>query len=111
MRRLAIVSMAIFLGAVTMATCVPAPEPVEETSSTDTDVDAINATYEQSRATQKEGDVDGWLALFSEDIVFMPPDQKIVEGKEAIRAVVQPFLQQFTIDESTSLDEVQVSGD
>lgn len=112
MRHLSIVVTAICLGVVTMATCVPAPEPVgEEAPGTDADVDAINAAYDQSLATQKEGDVDAWLALFTEDVVFMPPNQIVVVGKEAVRAVVQPFLEQFTLEESISLDELEVSSD
>lgn len=112
MRHLSIVLTAACFVVATTASCVRSPERAGDGApDADSDVSAINAAYERSVATQKDGDIDGWLALFSEDIVFMPPDQTIVEGKEAIRAIVEPFQEQFNIEESTSLDEIQVSGD
>jgi len=112
MRHPSIVLTAVILGVATPASCVPSPEPAgDETPNRASDADAIKAIYERSLVKQKEGDVDGWLDLFSEDVVFMAPDQTVGEGKESIRAVVAPLLEQFIVEESTFLDEIQVSGD
>ena len=49
------------------------------------DVEAITALYDQYMSTIAEGDVERYVALWTEDMILMPPNNPIVEGKEAAR--------------------------
>ena len=75
------------------------------------DIESIKATVDQSLAIEKEGDLESWLTFFSEGAIFMPPDEMIVEGKDAVREWCRPYFEQFIIEESLSLDEIEVCGD
>jgi len=74
------------------------------------DIEAIKAWYDQKTAALKVGDRVRWIALFSEDVVFMPPNSPILDGREAVQQWGQPFFEQFNMDEAISFDEIEVSG-
>ena len=80
-------------------------------TNNEADVAAIEAVFRDSISKLKAGDLEGYLALFSEDIVWMPPNAKIEEGKDAVRQWGQPYFDQFTITQTASFDEVKISGD
>jgi ketosteroid isomerase-like protein len=41
---------------------------------------------------------DEWKELLAQDIVFLPPDQRLVEGKKAVRGWIEdfPIMKEFT---------------
>ena len=87
-------------------------EPVaEEVPSTEADVAAIEAVFRDQTSKLNAGDSEGWFALHSEDIVWMPPNAKVEEGKDALRQWGQPLFDQFTITQTASFEEVKISGD
>jgi len=94
--------------------CQKQGEEVAEEAKPDVDiaadVEAIKACYDQKTDALKAGDTDRWIALFTEDIIFMPPNEAIAKGKDAIRQWVQPYFDQFDMDEAYSFDEIEVSG-
>ena len=75
------------------------------------DMASIEAVFRDQISKLNAGDLEGWLALFSEDIVWMPPNAKIEEGKDALRQWAQPYFDQFTIVQTASIDELKISGD
>ena len=97
----------------TIAACAPAiEEPMEEPDTTEADVEAINQVREQEVAAINAADVEGDLAIRTDDAVHMPPNEPPVMGKEAIRSWMQAFLDQFTIQNFTaSSQEIVVAGD
>lgn len=98
--------------ALSLPACTPQSEPaLKGIPSTEADVEAITALYDQYMSTIAEGDVDGYVALWIEDMILMPPNNAIVEGKEAARQWVQSYFDQFRIKEILSLDEIAVSCD
>lgn len=98
--------------ALSLPACASQSEPAPEgIPSTEADVEAITALYDQYMFAIAEGDVDGYVALWIEDMILMPPNNAIVEGKEAARRWLQPYFGQFRIKEILSLDEIEVSCD
>ena len=73
------------------------------------DEEAIEAVVEGAVAAVNAGDVDGWASSLSDEVIFMPPNQPIVVGRDAVRAWAEPFFIDFDFNESVSIEEVVVS--
>lgn len=72
---------------------------------------AVTSVLDTYGATLKAGDVDGWIALWDENGIQLPPDAPAVVGKPAILqakrgALLAIHFEQFTVN----LEETQVSG-
>ncbi len=93
-----------------IAGCTPT-EPVEEASTTEADVEAINQLPATYAAALNAGDLDGIMAGFTDDAVRMPPNASAIIGKESIRSLLQTNLEQNTYQLDNPPEEVQVSGD
>jgi uncharacterized protein (TIGR02246 family) len=72
---------------------------------------AINAIWKEYSASLNAGDIDRWVALWTEDGVQMPPDEPAVVGKERIRARNQAVADRFTFDIGITNEEVRTTGD
>lgn len=77
--------LAIIALAVASAACQPA-QPAGPLS--DEDVAAIRGMFDSLLEAERAGDWDVVATVFSEDAVFMMPDQPTVEGLAAWRAMV-----------------------
>ena len=87
-------------------------EPVtEEAPSTEADVAAIKEMIEKEIAFINDGDMEGLSTIFTEDIVWMPPNYRALFGKEEVLSWVRDFLSLGTFDMAGSVEEIQVSGD
>ncbi len=100
---------------VVFAGCKPAgeqPGPMTaETTSTEADVEALHSVREAHDGAVNAGDLEAYLANCAEDVVLMPPSEPPVVGKEALRAWAQGLFGQFSFEQTTSSDEVVVTGD
>ena len=74
------------------------------------DVEAIKSYFETYASSIAEGNLDGWTTHFAEDMVAMPPNEAIIEGKETIRQWGKPFFDQYNQEELITIDEVEVAG-
>ena len=111
-----VLSLGVVLVALTLLSCAQQPIPAEETTSTEADVAAFEATVLDTwvtySATVNAGDVDGWIALWDDDGVQMPPGAPAVHGKSAIREAFSGILLSVDFEEFTiNNEEVQVFGD
>jgi len=79
--------------------------------STETDVAAIKALLVNNQSMITSGDLEGWIDQFTEDAVFMQPDEEVVNGKEAGREAVRPWYEDFDMGIAVSVDEIEVLGD
>ena len=108
-------SAALLLSFLIAASCAPPaeePEPeAEEAVTTEADVEAINAVREQEIAAFTAGDIDGLLALFTDDGVVMPPNAPVAVGKEAVRSWLQDLYEQNSVQGTYTSSEVAVVGD
>jgi uncharacterized protein (TIGR02246 family) len=83
----------------------------QEQSNPQTDVEAINHVRAAHIAALNDGDVNAWVAAFTNDGVQMPPNAPANLGRESIRAWSQAFLAPFRVEFTLAVDEVQVGGD
>jgi uncharacterized protein (TIGR02246 family) len=72
---------------------------------------AIRSVVESEMAAANAGDLEGWLAHFADDVSFLPANESILLGKEAVRAWGEFLFSQFDLHEDVSVEEVVVSGD
>jgi uncharacterized protein (TIGR02246 family) len=72
---------------------------------------AINDIWKEYSTSLNGGDINRWVALWTEDGVQMPPDEPAVVGKERIRARNQRVADQFRFDIGITNEEVSTAGD
>jgi len=85
--------------ALLLLACAQQTQPVvEEAASTEADVAAIRALVEQWIAAIETGDVDGVLALYTDDAVRLPPDGPAYSGKEAFEEDSSGAFEQFSFE-------------
>lgn len=90
--------------ALVAAGCQPGPAPLS-----DADRQAIQAVSEQFMRHIESGNVDSLAALYTEDVVVMPPNQPAVHGRAAVREWQADFP---PVSEFIALnDEIQGVGD
>ena len=86
-------SAAMFLFvALTLSACQPAVE------QTEADVAAIQALVQAWGVAVEAGDVSGIVALYTDDIVQMPPDAPANIGKQAIEEYYRGGLELFSVE-------------
>lgn len=91
---------------------------VRDASLSTTDPEAyrqfIRSLDARLAAVSSEGDLAGWMALFTDDTVLMPPlpsNVPALVGKKALRSWAQEVFDLFSIDETITTEEIQVVGD
>lgn len=90
MRYLFILSGPVCLSFMFLPACAPhaeqQAEPVaEEASSTEADVEATYGLFKQIDDTATSGNCAALIPLFTDDIVYMVPNQVTLTSKEALR--------------------------
>jgi uncharacterized protein (TIGR02246 family) len=79
-------------------------------TNTDADTAAIDDIWESYESSLNGGDIDGWLSLWTEDGVQMPPNEAPVKGKDQLRQRNGAALDMFAVDIEITNEEVEVSG-
>jgi uncharacterized protein (TIGR02246 family) len=90
------------------------PREAQQTEMTATvlsDEDAIRDWYDLKTKTTNSGDFEFLRALFTEDVIFMPPGGSLFQGWEAYEAWAKPFFDANDIEENISYEEIGVFGD
>ena len=117
MKRLFILTGLVCLSFMLLPACAPEPvqeaEPAtEEAPNTEADVAAINAILNQYAETVTAGDADGFMALFVEDCVMLPPNAPTIVGKDACRSYVKStFFDPFDLEEELASQETAIAKD
>ncbi len=89
-----------------------APEsPSTRTVKARNDNTAIEATLKQYEVALNASDVDGIMALYADDGVFMPSEAPTAAGKEQVRAAYEYVLGIIKLDIAFSIDEIFQYGD
>ena len=71
---------------------------------------AAQAIWKEYTESLNSGDIERWLALWTEDGVQMPPDEAAIVGKDNIRARNEAVLDRFTLDIGITNNEVETGG-
>jgi uncharacterized protein (TIGR02246 family) len=75
------------------------------------DLDAIREKMKQFAIAINAGDLDGWIAMWTDDGIQMPPDTPARIGKEQIRAGMKPAFDQFILKMVINPEELRALGD
>ncbi len=75
-----------------------------------TDVDTIREWVNGNFAAADSGDLEGYLSYWAEDVIWMPPNAPIMQGKSTIREFVQPMLEIYRIHRNFSIEEIKADG-
>jgi ketosteroid isomerase-like protein len=103
--------MAFFLGASVLAGCSPASAPAPAPVDTAADVQAINALSDREIAAFSGENIPEIEAIFTDDVVLMPPGEPAIEGLAAGVAWAKSMYEVFSVVGSYSSTDVTVSGD
>lgn len=110
-----LLSSAIFVFVVlAFVACAPPPAEevvVEEPDTTEADIEAIRQVDDRMVEATNSGDIEAWLAVYTEDTVVMPPNEPVVVGRDAVRAWAQQMFDQLDMEDTVSIQEIQVAGD
>jgi ketosteroid isomerase-like protein len=80
--------------------------------ATDTDRDAITAVHQREMSLFGARDIDGVLAVYTDDVTLMPPNQPAIVGKPAVRVWLQNIYRQYRVeDPNPSVSELVILGD
>ena len=63
---------------------------------TEQDVETIRGLADKHFKAVLDHDLDAFLSTCTDDIIFLPPDQAVVEGRDACRAFLDEFPQPET---------------
>ncbi len=66
--------------------------------STEADVTAIQTLAASWKTAVESGDIDGYMALYADDIVQMPPNAPAVKGKQALEEKCLGLFGMFTVE-------------
>ena len=72
---------------------------------------AADAIWKEYAVSLNEGDLERWLALWTEDGIQMPPDEAAIAGKDNIRARNEAVLDKFTFEIGITNQEIETAGD
>ena len=81
-----------------------------ETMSIEADVEALNWENRKYDDTYSSGDLDGFVALFTDDAVQMPNDAPIIVGKNEIRSRAKEGFANNTFKLTDTIEDIKVSG-
>ncbi|UCH65080.1 MAG: SgcJ/EcaC family oxidoreductase [Ignavibacterium sp.] len=81
-----------------------------ETMSMEADVEALKEENRKYDDAYNSGNLDGFVALFTDDAVQLPDEEAIVVGKEAIRLRAKDGFANFTFKLTDTVEDIKVSG-
>ena len=75
------------------------------------DLQAIAHQRQQWIAAVNARDVDRYLELLTDDVVWLPPGQSALSGRRAFKAWVQPFFERYSYEFVITEPSVRLAGD
>lgn len=75
-----------------------------------TDEEAIRAMHAAANAALSRGDLDGVMEVYAADVISMPANQPPLIGRNAVRAMWQGVLEEYTVASSITVEEVVITG-
>ena len=78
---------------------------------TEADVKAIQKYFQRYAAAAKAGDLDAYRKFWTDDVVWLPPDEPLIEGIEACMDHHRPYFKDYVQDESLTVEEIKFGAD
>lgn len=101
-------AFALAMAVLVVSACAPASLPPSDSAQDRAEIEATIARYEKAI---NDGDLDGSVAIFSPDAVFMPNGGRAQRGIDAIRAYYQNTILQSRLELSFAVADTDVVGD
>ena len=79
--------------------------------SKDKDAASVKSFLREYEAAIGAGDISRIASMFAQDAVVMPQDGSVLTGREAIKSWYQNALAGSKAKQTTSVDEIEVTGD
>ncbi len=99
----------------TLAACSQQPNTESETLGahdvTLQDEQAVREVLDRIAYAWNTGNVDGFLAEFTEEMIIDPPNGPAISGKDANRSVSKPVFENSSYDVSIEIKELVIAGD
>jgi uncharacterized protein (TIGR02246 family) len=91
--------------------CQQGEEVVEEpVVDVEADIEAIRNLMNESTRAFNEDDFEGAMSKIADDAIWMPPNEPVIVGKEAIRNWYNEF-KNTSFDVTVTSDELKLCGD
>lgn len=74
------------------------------------DISAIKEKLQKYAATCNAGDFEGWISLWTDDGIQMPPGAPARVGKDQIKAGMKPAFDHYILKVTMNNEETRVSG-
>jgi uncharacterized protein (TIGR02246 family) len=87
--------VAILLAVITMSACSAATPASSARSAAVNDSAAVERTTTAFHQALRTNDLEGFMAYVADDVVFMPPGEPAVRGRDAVRKWITAFLAQY----------------
>lgn len=94
-----------------LLTLIVALSSCASVKSTEADVDAIRDVIQATARMNNASDVEGWMALFDEGAVYMPPGLPAITTRDGLREVAATGFAGWRSDIRITPDEIVVCGD
>ena len=102
--------VALIMAAAFFTACSPEQRPSTEVpQSTVADREAVETVREQALEAFNSGDIEAYIELLTDDVVYDPPGRPAVVGKEAMRAYGSLF-EKFVFDTTYRVNELVIEG-
>jgi uncharacterized protein (TIGR02246 family) len=80
-------------------------------SDKEKDEAAIRKWVESLFSSMASNDLEKYISLLSDDIILMPPTMPALQGVEAIKELVQPWFEEYTMTHEIGETEVRIDSD
>ena len=97
----------VVAASVAVGACAPKPAPVD----TSADVAAIKKMQERELAAVGTGSADTALAVYTSDVIMMPPGEPAIVGSAALRTWFENATKDNNFSGNYTTNDVDVSGD
>ena len=81
------------------------------TPNREKDEAVLRALKKEMFSTFRHNDLDGFLSIMSDNIVFMPPNMRTLYGKESIRQLVGPWFETLNMRHEVVKTEIEIGTD
>lgn len=109
------------LAMVILSGCAAAPAaPVNEAEPTAAAAPIVTQAELEAQAREtvfawedayQAGDLDRLMEVYTDDVVSMPPNRPVIEGKEALEEDFRQFYAEFTVERQFTLVDLELAGD
>ena len=84
---------------------------VDDTAQEEADIQSMHRILELWDEADAAGDVNGHLALVTDDYIRMEPDKPAIVGKEAFRETLQSFHDKYSLQDGKNvIEEIRLAG-